>query len=102
MIKNFRAKETSMVRDGFALTNLLFSESVALLQKLIKTPSFSGKEAEAADVVQEYLISYYIKTKRKGNNVWCYNKFYDPSLPTILLNSHIDTVKPNEGYTVDH
>nr|WP_183560583.1 M20 family metallo-hydrolase [Mucilaginibacter sp. SP1R1] len=79
----------------------LFSESVGLLQQLIKTPSFSGKEAAAADLVQHYLNSYSIKAKRKGNNVWCFNKYYDSANPTILLNSHLDTVKPNEGYTND-
>nr|WP_299588348.1 M20 family metallo-hydrolase [Mucilaginibacter sp.] len=83
------------------LSNHLFSEAVTLLQKLIRTPSFSGQEEEAADLIQEYLASYAIKVKRKGNNLWCYNKFYDPSWPTILLNSHIDTVKPNDGYTND-
>src|ERR1700733_1696280 len=87
--------------NGLPLNNNLFSESVSLLQHLIKTPSFSGEENEAADLVQQYLASYSIKTKRKGNNIWCYNKFYDPSKPTILLNSHLDTVKPNDGYTND-
>lgn len=101
MIKNFKARELSTVRERMPLSNLLFSESVSLLQRLIKTPSFSGLETEAADLIQEYLASYSIKCKRKGNNLWCYNKFYDPSKPTILLNSHIDTVKPNDGYTND-
>jgi acetylornithine deacetylase len=89
------------IKDGNYLNNHLFSESVSLLQRLIKTPSFSGEENEAADLVQQYLANYSIKTKRKGNNVWCYNKFYDPVKPTILLNSHLDTVKPNDGYTND-
>ncbi|MDB5137331.1 MAG: family metallo-hydrolase [Mucilaginibacter sp.] len=83
------------------LNAMLFSESVSLLQKLIATPSFSGEEDEAAEIIQEYLSGYSIKTKRKGNNVWCYNKYYDSAKPTILLNSHLDTVKPNEGYTND-
>jgi len=101
MIRNLRAREFSPAREKMPLSNLLFSESVGLLQKLIKTPSFSGHEDDAADIIQEYLASYSIKCKRKGNNIWCFNKFYDPSLPTILLNSHIDTVKPNEGYSND-
>jgi len=101
MIKNLKARELLTVRERMPLSNLLFSESVSLLQRLIKIPSFSGQETEAADLIQEYLASYSIKCKRKGNNLWCYNKFYDPSRPTILLNSHIDTVKPNDGYTND-
>jgi acetylornithine deacetylase len=102
MIRNFETKATSSsMREGSMLNNMLFSESVTLLQKLIKSPSFSGQEDEAANIVQQYLAGYSIKSERKGNNVWCYNKFYDPSKPTILLNSHLDTVLPNEGYKND-
>ena len=101
MIRNFKAREFSPAREKMPLSNHLFSEAVTLLQKLIGTPSFSGQEEEAADLIQEYLASYSIKCKRKGNNLWCYNKFYDAARPTILLNSHIDTVKPNDGYTND-
>ncbi|HTD99776.1 MAG TPA: M20 family metallo-hydrolase [Mucilaginibacter sp.] len=102
MIKNANQHPgVSGIRESLHLNTLLFSESVALLQRLIETPSFSGEETAAADLVQQYLSSYSIKTKRKGNNVWCYNKYYDPAKPTILLNSHLDTVKPNDGYTND-
>ncbi len=101
MIRNFKVRELSPMRERMPLSNHLFSESVSLLQKLIKTPSFSGQEVEATDIIQEYLASYSIKCQRNGNNLWCFNKFYNKSLPTILLNSHIDTVKPNEGYTYD-
>ena len=99
-----KAKETPGIlgiKESHYLNTHLFSESISLLQRLIKTPSFSGEESEAADLVQQYLSGYSIKTKRAGNNVWCYNKFYDPAKPTILLNSHLDTVKPNDGYTND-
>jgi acetylornithine deacetylase len=102
MIKEIKARSGILgIKESLQLDSLHFSESISLLQQLIKTPSFSGEEDKAADVVQEYLASYCIKTNRKGNNVWCYNKFYDPAKPTILLNSHLDTVKPNEGYTND-
>ena len=102
MIKDLNVRSgTSQVWDGLPSSTLLFSKSISFLQKLIQTPSFSGEEDEAANLVQQYLSGYGIKTKRKGNNVWCYNKFYDPAKPTILLNSHLDTVKPNEGYTND-
>jgi len=102
MIKDLNVRSgTSQVWDGLPSSTLLFSKSISFLQKLIQTPSFSGEEDEAANLVQQYMSGYGIKTKRKGNNVWCYNKFYDVAKPTILLNSHLDTVKPNEGYTND-
>jgi len=101
MIKNFNARSLSAARERIPVSNLLFSESVSLLQRLIKTPSFSGQESDAADSIQQYLASYSIKCKRKGNNLWCFNKYYNASAPTILLNSHIDTVRPNDGYTND-
>lgn len=102
MIKDPRVKTAAgQVRESCAMSNTLFSEAVTLLQRLIKTESFSGQENIAADLVQEYLSGYGIPTKRNGNNVWCYNKYFDPALPTILLNSHLDTVRPNEGYTLD-
>ncbi|HTD40802.1 MAG TPA: M20 family metallo-hydrolase [Mucilaginibacter sp.] len=93
--------DSSGVKEHFPSNPMHFSESVKLLQKLIATPSFSGEESNAADIVQEYLFSYSVKTKRQGNNVWCYNKYFDNTKPTILLNSHLDTVQPNEGYTND-
>lgn len=102
MIKDPRVKITAaQVRESCAMSTTLFSEAVTLLQRLIKTESFSGQEDRAADLVQGYLSGYGIPTKREINNVWCYNKYFDPARPTILLNSHLDTVKPNEGYTID-
>jgi len=102
MIKDFNERaDVSPLWTGLPMNAQLFSESVSLLQQLIKTPSFSGNEGAVADIVQRYLAGYSIKVKRKGNNLWCYNKYYDSTKPTILLNSHLDTVKPNEGYTND-
>ncbi|MBC7746156.1 MAG: M20 family metallo-hydrolase [Flavobacterium sp.] len=76
----------------------LVNESLELLQKLIRTPSFSKEENHTALAIELYLQQKGIKTNRKLNNIWAYNKFYDPGKPTILLNSHHDTVKPNPGY----
>jgi acetylornithine deacetylase len=98
MFKELR-KRTEPVRPQ--LNDHHFSETISLLQQLISAPSLSGEESIAADIIQEYLASYSIRSKRKGNNVWCYNKYFDPAKPTILLNSHLDTVRPNEGYTND-
>lgn len=101
-MKNVIEKQRVPILDeNLPVSTMLFSNAVGLLQQLIHTPSFSGEEAAAADLVQHYFAGYGIKTKRKGNNVWCYNKYYDPIKPTILLNSHLDTVKPNDGYKKD-
>lgn len=98
MFKELR-RRTGPVRTQ--LNDHHFSETISLLQQLISAPSFSGEESIVADLIQEYLASYSIKSNRKGNNIWCYNKYFDAAKPTILLNSHLDTVKPNEGYSND-
>jgi acetylornithine deacetylase len=79
----------------------LFDEAIFLLQKLVATPSISRKEAETAKLIQQFFSAKNIPTKRHLNNVWAINKYFDPSRPTLLLNSHHDTVKPNSGYTND-
>ncbi len=79
----------------------LYQAAVALLKKLIATPSFSKEEDKTASIIEDFFRSYNIPTKRYLNNVWALNKHFDASKPTILLNSHHDTVKPNKGYTVD-
>ena len=79
----------------------LFDQAVALLQKLISIPSFSKEEDKSADTIQEFMKGHGITMHRKLNNLWAWNKHFDPAKPTILLNSHHDTVKPNSGYTRD-
>lgn len=78
---------------------LLFNDSLELLQKLIAIPSLSREEALAAEAIDLFLKERGVITHRKENNIWAFNKYYDSSKPTILLNSHHDTVKPNPGYT---
>lgn len=77
----------------------LFNDSLELLQKLIAIPSISKEEAETANAIDLFLKERGVRTFRKENNVWAFNKHYDPSKPSILLNSHHDTVKPNPAYT---
>ncbi len=76
-------------------------EAVDLLKKLIATPSVSRDEAAAADVLEAYMKEKELAPQRHGNNVWCMSKDFDESKPTILLNAHIDTVKPVAGWKHD-
>jgi acetylornithine deacetylase len=79
----------------------LQEEAIGLLKQLIATPSFSKEEDKTAAIIENFLKSHGVKTNRHINNIWATNKFYHESKPTILLNSHHDTVKPNKGYTFD-
>lgn len=81
--------------------NTLFESVYGLLKELIVIPSFSKNEDKTADCIENFFAKYGIPTHREGNNVWAFNKFYDDSKPTILLNSHHDTVKPNASYTLN-
>jgi acetylornithine deacetylase len=80
---------------------VLAMDMIALLKTLIAIPSFSREENATADELQSFLEKRGIKTFRKENNVWAKNKFYNPLLPTVLFNSHHDTVKPVAGYTLN-
>jgi acetylornithine deacetylase len=77
------------------------SNIIELLQQLIATPSFSREEDKTANVIESFLRRNSVTTKRHLNNIWAVNKHFDPAKPTILLNSHHDTVKPNKGYAKD-
>ena len=79
----------------------LQEDSIALLKQLISLPSFSKEEVDTADAIEQFLQARAVKTHRKKNNVWAYNLHFDAAKPTLLLNSHHDTVKPNTGYTRD-
>lgn len=76
-------------------------ESLELLRALIRIQSFSKEEDRTANLIAQFLEERGVKTHRKMNNVWAYNLHFDPAKPTLLLNSHHDTVKPNSGYTRD-
>ena len=69
-------------------------EAVDLLSELIAIPSVSRSEAQAADLLQKRMADWQLQPQRIGNNVWAIAPGYDAALPTILLNAHIDTVKP--------
>lgn len=75
--------------------------AISLLKQLISTQSFSREESETALLIVDALETGGASIQRKGNNVWSFNEYFDEAKPTILLNSHHDTVKPNAGYTRD-
>jgi acetylornithine deacetylase len=77
----------------------LAAAAIALLQNLIAIPSFSKEEGGTADAIAHFLQSNGTTIHRCGNNVWAVNKYFGAAKPTLLLNSHHDTVKPNPQYT---
>lgn len=76
-------------------------EAIELLKRLIAVPSFSNEEGGAADIWEEWLRSQGVNVKRFHNNVYALVEAYDPTKPVLLMNSHLDTVKPSAGYTRD-
>ena len=74
------------------------SEAITLLSSLVSIPSVSREEEQVADFLQNYMERSGIMTGRSGNNIWCISPMFDTKKPTILLNSHIDTVKPVNGW----
>lgn len=79
----------------------LSDEAIALLKQLIAIPSFSKEESGTADLLQKFLEQKGILVNRKLNNIWAKNLLFDAAKPTVLLNSHHDTVKPNSAYTLN-
>ncbi len=77
----------------------LTQEAIELLQSLIQKHSLSKQENETADILKNYLQKYSIDVQMLQNNVWVKNKYFVEDKPTILLNSHHDTVPANKGYT---
>jgi acetylornithine deacetylase len=81
--------------------SILQSDAIQLLKQLISTPSFSKEEDNSSAVIKTFLENHEVKTEQFLYNVWAKNKYFNDARPTILLNSHHDTVKPNKGYTLD-
>ena len=75
------------------------SDAVDLLKKLITTPSVSRNEKEVADIMEQTIRKYGFEPHREANNIWIIDPHYDESRPTLLLNAHIDTVKPVASWT---
>lgn len=80
---------------------MLTQNAITLLQDLIQIESFSKKESGTAQRLEHWFEEYKIPFQRKDNNLWAVNKAFDSKKPTLLLNSHHDTVLPNQAYTRD-
>jgi acetylornithine deacetylase len=81
--------------------NKLQDEAISLLKKLIATPSFSREEDKTSELLERFFKEKNIPVQKHLYNVWAKNKYFDDNKPTLLLNSHHDTVKPNSQYTKD-
>lgn len=75
--------------------------AIGLLSKMISTPSLSRQEDGTATLIHDYLTANGASPRRFRNNVYALSENFDPSRPTLLLNSHHDTVKPAASYTRD-
>lgn len=79
----------------------IISDAIDLLKKMISIPSFSKEENEVANCIEHFLVGKGIETHRLLNNVYAVNSYFDHTKPTIVLNSHHDTVRPVKGYNTD-
>jgi len=82
-------------------TRRYFDDAVELLQELIATPRVSRNESHAADVLFTRMAHWGLQPQREGNNIWAISPHFNPASPTLLLNAHIDTVKPVATWTRD-
>lgn len=79
----------------------LSEQAIELLKKLISIQSYSGEEDQTADLLSSVLKEFGFEPQRKGNNIWSWSGEIDPKHPTIMLNSHHDTVKASSKWTKD-
>lgn len=75
------------------------NDAVDLLRRLIATPSTSRDEGAAADIMEHELAMLGFNPRREANNVWALSPHFDATRPTLLLNAHIDTVRPVASWT---
>lgn len=77
------------------------SEAIEILKSMISIPSFSRDEKNLADFLENYIKEKGFSSKRIENNVLLFADNFDPSRKSLILNSHIDTVKPVSGWNLD-
>lgn len=80
---------------------ILQEEALQLLRQLISISSFSREEEGTASAIALFLAQRQVEASRVGNNILAVNRYFDAGKPTLLLNSHHDTVRPNPQYTRD-
>ena len=80
---------------------ILSTDALALLKSLISTSSLSREEDQTAGLIGAFFRAHQIPFERLKNNVWAKNHYFDAAKPTLLLNSHHDTVKPNKSWTLN-
>lgn len=83
------------------LQQKITDDAIVLLKQLIATHSFSREENLTGDILEEFFRERNMPFRRKINNIWARNKYFNKDLPTVLLNSHHDTVKPNPSWTLN-
>ena len=83
------------------LQQQITEDAIILLKQLIANQSFSREENLTGDVLEEFFRERNMPFRRKINNLWARNKHFNAELPTVLLNSHHDTVKPNTSWTLN-
>ena len=83
------------------LQQQITEDAIVLLKQLIATQSFSREENLTGDILEEFFRERNVPFRRKINNLWARNKHFNTELPTVLLNSHHDTVKPNASWTLN-
>ena len=81
--------------------DLLTQETIQWLRESIKIPAFSREEDKKCDFIEDIMISCGLRPRRQGNNLWCLSNVWKKERPTLLLNAHIDTVRPVSGWTRD-
>ena len=82
-------------------SSTLTTEAVNLLKQMIAHPSTSRAEEAVADLLQAYIEQQGLTAHRQGNNIWCLSTHFSAERKTLLLNSHIDTVKPAAAWQRD-
>jgi len=75
--------------------------AIELLKQLIATPRVSRDESAAADIMEQEMRRRGLDVQREANNLWCTGRNYDSRRPTLLLNAHVDTVRPNAAWQHD-
>jgi acetylornithine deacetylase len=80
---------------------IFIEESISLLRAMVRIPSVSREEVHIASMIEQTLTQWGYQPYREGNNLWIFSSSWDEDRPTILLNSHIDTVHPAKAWTYD-